>query len=396
MNENSGTTEAPQEPRPEGPYADHDGPRVSADEVRDLGRLRRSTSDKYLAGVSGGLGRHLDVDPILLRVAFVVLTFFGGVGLLVYLACWVLVPEEGSERAVVHLDQRSRTVALVVVGGLSGLLLLGDVWGSDAWGWFPWPFLVVGLLVLLAVTRGERRRSPERPAGLAPYRTEDTGVSPSGSGAPAPGGPPPARVRDPRKRGPLLFWFTMALAALALGVLGIADLAGLAVGDSAYPALALGVVAAMLLVGAFWGRAGGLILVGLLLIPVLAGSAVAERWDGTTIDETPTSAADLDSDYDVAAGQVKLDLTEIRDLGELDGRTIEIDVLAGQVDLLVPEDLTVTANGNVNAGGTIEIFGAERDGWDVHLRGRHDGGRRAPELHIDADVTMGQLKVRTQ
>ena len=42
-------------------------------EARDLSRLRRSSTDRHVAGVAGGLGRHLDVDPVILRVAFVVL-----------------------------------------------------------------------------------------------------------------------------------------------------------------------------------------------------------------------------------------------------------------------------------------------------------------------------------
>ena len=42
--------------------------------------------------------RHLDVDPLILRVAFVVLVFFGGAGLILYGACWLLVPEEGDRR----------------------------------------------------------------------------------------------------------------------------------------------------------------------------------------------------------------------------------------------------------------------------------------------------------
>jgi len=68
------------------------GPRVTRDEVRDLGRLRRTTGDRKVAGVAGGLARHLDIDPVILRVAFVVLAFFGGAGLILYAAGWALVP----------------------------------------------------------------------------------------------------------------------------------------------------------------------------------------------------------------------------------------------------------------------------------------------------------------
>jgi len=45
--------------------------------VHDLGNLRRSVTDRKLGGVAGGLGRHFDCDPTVLRVIFVVLTLFG-------------------------------------------------------------------------------------------------------------------------------------------------------------------------------------------------------------------------------------------------------------------------------------------------------------------------------
>src|SRR6478672_11838701 len=91
------------------------GPRVSRDDVKDLGRLRRSVTDRHVAGVAGGIARHLDVDPIIIRVALVVATFFGGAGLLLYVAAWILVPEEGTAYEPLGLDQRSRTIALAGV-----------------------------------------------------------------------------------------------------------------------------------------------------------------------------------------------------------------------------------------------------------------------------------------
>ena len=95
-------------------------PARPGDELRDLGRIRRTTGpDRKVAGVAGGLARHLDIDPVILRVAFVVLVFFGGAGLLLYGACWLLVPEDGAASAALGLDDRNRSVALVVVGGIS-------------------------------------------------------------------------------------------------------------------------------------------------------------------------------------------------------------------------------------------------------------------------------------
>ncbi len=56
--------------------------------------LTRSTTDRKISGVSGGLASYLGVDPILIRVGFVVTTFASGVGLLAYLALLALVPTD--------------------------------------------------------------------------------------------------------------------------------------------------------------------------------------------------------------------------------------------------------------------------------------------------------------
>ena len=57
--------------------------------------FRRSTSDRMVAGVCGGAAKQLGIDVALLRVLLVAATLFGfGAGAVVYLACWILVPEE--------------------------------------------------------------------------------------------------------------------------------------------------------------------------------------------------------------------------------------------------------------------------------------------------------------
>ena len=110
------------------------------------------------------------------------------------------------------------------------------------------------------------------------------------------------------------------------------DVTGTDVVAAAYPALALGITGLMLLVGAFFGRAGGLILLGLLLLPPLAISTAVGSWDGERLVEEPTSAAGVKPLYTLESGVLVLDLTGGKDLKELDGRTIE-----------VPETTTVPA-----------------------------------------------------
>jgi len=70
--------------------------------------LRRSTDDRMLAGVVGGLARYLDVDASLLRIVFVALPVIGGAGVPIYLAAWLLIPEDGTDQSIAasFLDSR--------------------------------------------------------------------------------------------------------------------------------------------------------------------------------------------------------------------------------------------------------------------------------------------------
>ena len=62
-------------------------------------RLLRSRRDRMIGGVCGGLGRYLNVDPVLLRIAAVALALAGGVGVLAYLVAWVLIPGRHRRRS---------------------------------------------------------------------------------------------------------------------------------------------------------------------------------------------------------------------------------------------------------------------------------------------------------
>src|SRR4051812_12280358 len=402
--------DAPSGPGP-GPADDH-GPRATRDEVRDLGRLRRSTTDRKVAGVAGGLARHLDIDPVILRVAFVVLVFFGGAGILVYGACWLLVPEDDRANAPFGLDERSRGVALVVVGVVAVLAVIGDSWGMFG---FPWQLAVIALIALFLLTRSRSSRSPAPsgpPAG-SPAPSDPGGypaASPTASPAPdapsawsysAPPAPPATSYRpvaepaprSPRRRGPILFWFTLALIALAEGVVGIVDLAGVSVAASVYPAVAVTIVGAMLLVGAFYGRAGGLILIGLIATLMLAGTTAAGRWEGKKVEATPAAAAAVEDRYDVQTGEVVLDLTDVRDLQALDGRTVTVSVDVGQIEVRVPAGITVRAHADIDGPGNIELFGNEHGGIDTVDSAVHRGGAGAPVLRLDTDLSVGQITV---
>jgi phage shock protein C len=63
-------------------------------------RLYRSTTERLLGGVCGGIGRHIDVDPIIIRIVWILITCVSlGIGIIAYLVCWVVIPEEPSAQA---------------------------------------------------------------------------------------------------------------------------------------------------------------------------------------------------------------------------------------------------------------------------------------------------------
>src|SRR4051794_41815925 len=88
-------------------------------------RLTRSSSDKVLAGVAGGLGRYFDIDPIIFRIGVVVLTLAGGAGVLAYLAAWVLVPDDPLPGQAPTDRSPAGTIAGAAVLALAAIVLLG-------------------------------------------------------------------------------------------------------------------------------------------------------------------------------------------------------------------------------------------------------------------------------
>jgi phage shock protein C len=125
--------------------------------------LRRSRDDRVIAGVCGGLGRYFGVDPVILRLVFVVLVLAGGTGILLYLVGWIAIPEERTGEVVGEAPPRTagqrgggaEVVGIVLVAlGIFFLLreVFPDVFDSD----YLWPvvLIVIGLAVL---ARGVRR-----------------------------------------------------------------------------------------------------------------------------------------------------------------------------------------------------------------------------------------------
>ncbi len=61
-------------------------------------KLYRSKKQRILGGVCGGMGEYFDIDPSLIRLIWLLIFFMGGSGLLIYIICWIVIPEEEEKR----------------------------------------------------------------------------------------------------------------------------------------------------------------------------------------------------------------------------------------------------------------------------------------------------------
>ena len=359
--------------------------RIDTEHLRDYRALRRSLTDRKVAGVAGGLGRHLNIDPTILRVAFVVLCFFGGAGFVLYGAAWLLVPEEGKAQSIAGTGEGTRNVLLIIAAVFAALLFLGDSWGGFG---FPWPLAIIALVVFVVLMNRDK-----------PMQTTDPAAAP---GAPswAPPTAPAYQPPPPRPdRGPTLFWVTLALLAIGLGVLWLFELGGTAVDASAYPALALAVTGAMLVLSAWFGRGGGLILLGLVAAFALAvTSLAAPDWDGDQrrLEATPASAAEVRDSYYVPAGRIYLDLTEVEDLEGLDGDSIDVRANAGELVVVIPDGLDVSIDANVAAAGEAQLLDQSYNGLGIDADEFVDGGDDVPAIDLNLDLVVGSIHVREQ
>jgi phage shock protein PspC (stress-responsive transcriptional regulator) len=62
--------------------------------------LTRSGTDRMIAGVASGIAQYLKIDVLFVRIAFVILALVGGIGIPLYLACWLLIPDARNGRAI--------------------------------------------------------------------------------------------------------------------------------------------------------------------------------------------------------------------------------------------------------------------------------------------------------
>jgi phage shock protein PspC (stress-responsive transcriptional regulator) len=402
-----------------------------------------------VTGVAGGLGEYFGVDPVIFRVLFAVLSFFGGVGLLLYLACWLLIPERDIEvsaldRAVAQLRQRHVPPWLVIGAGALVLWL----------GWFSWwapgpTFPALALIAVLLIVLVRRISRPPVPPGWVraprphapyPWQTAQGQYAPQGQPAQAAESQPmwpdsqPLMGDDGSQTEPLVpplndfrrsmsDWYNDAREAkkqrqarrrpikISVGLVLLAGLAVIGIADALNrvqfgvyvwflaAALTLGFLISLVARRTVWGL--GLLVLPLIPALIVFGGTKASITDGS--GETgwaPTAVTQL-HDEQRFAGDTTLDLTKLdpASLRSSPERTIWISQAAGRVRLRIPQSLNVVIDGSVHIGeiqvGTSHAVGDYVGGLNIGLTVSPPTTATATEsaLQVKVNLTVGHIQI---
>ena len=400
----------------------------------------RPRDDRILAGVAAGLGNRFDINPWWFRVGFIVLAPFGGLGVLLYITGWLLMPDEGEDRSLAaqwigRLDTSdTATVVGVVLIGVALVILAASLRLFSGQLVFAAVLFIVGIVLF----RGDIGRRPSGDGGAGPGHTDEPAVEspqtdddaiPEAAQQTVPAATVASSVESepvvpntdasvgaateavvtapappPPRPSSLLGTLTMAFLLISLGGLALADIAGWLYPEAwHYVAVTVGVVGIGLLVGTLFGRARWLIVVGLVLTPLLlvtaTAAAVFPSWsiggDFGDREFHPDAVSDLPVTYELAAGSLLVDLSglDIDDFVET-SRELEISVGAGEVIVRLPRDMVGTVEARVGIG-RIATNGREKAGIAPRetirfpdSTGNADGG-----LQLSVSVGAGNIEI---
>ncbi len=372
-------------------------------------RLVRRADGKVIAGVCSGIAAHTGVDPVIVRIAFVLTTLFsGGIGLVAYIVAWLVMPMAPEGEPIVPLPRRDDTnmsrwigIGAIVVGAI---VLFHNVW--DFRGGIVWGLLLVGVGIALwgreFAPRSDRPTTPPAPPvppsgqmsvtapvpPVAPTSPMTPRYAAATSHAPAPS---PAR-REPSMLGRAV----VGAAALAIGIALLLDNTHtLDVTPKGVVAVLLLVVGTGLFIGTWYGRARWLIIPGVILALLLGLLAALPDWRfGDGAGERiwqPQTLSQVRDEYRLGAGELLLDLSDVDFEGETE--YVEVSVGFGSIIVVVPDHINVDVEASAGAG-EVDLFRRQQGGLGVNQEHLFTGRRRAGQLDLEARVGFGEITLR--
>ncbi len=398
-------------------------------------RIYRNTREGKIGGVAAGLGDYLAVDPVIIRLAFLLLVLAGGFGLLAYLVAWIVIPAGDPESTPLPSQggrrRDGRLVLGIVLAAAGAIFIVG--WPAFDWGhdgaWL-WPLLLVGAGALLIVWR-RNRQDPDPgepgPGGesgppVEPPGGPDQGDSPtvalerpvdsptadasSGAGGPLDAAPgdtavyplvSPSRIQQ--RRLPV-GWITLGAILAAAAVSALLDVLGaIEVPVEEFLLVALGLTGIGVVAGALVGRVRGPLALGAATgVALLAVAIVDVPVHGGVGERTvrPAASGALEPEYRLGAGDLVLDLRSV-DLAA-GSRRVEASVGLGSLVVLVPAGVAVVAEGTASVG-EVDLFGQQEDGVRVQTSAVEEplAGSQFPQpgrLYLDLAVGVGRVEAR--
>ena len=362
-----------------------------------MASLHRPDDGRWLAGVAVGLARRFGVPVWIIRAVFVFLCFAGGLGALLYLAGWLLIPAEGETDAIVagwlSTGQATRWVGAILVG-LAVIILASET--GLVRGDLAFAVVLIGIGVMLYrgdLSRGTR--SPASPQAPDQATTPDT-VAEAATDRPA---STSVEAVTPAERSFLGRAF-VGFAVIALGLLGLFDsvIPGFHPEVRHYLALLVAIVGLGLVIGAWFGRSGGLVVLGFVLVPILVLSPLTGRWNFTSNEFTvigqahhrPASVEEIRDLYRLAMGGLIVDFTNV----DFAGRTVEVEtqVGMGEIRVRLPEGVSAHVSGQVGMGA-LQV--GDRAQGGIGVDGEYSWAGSEGTLVLDAQVGMGQVVVNS-
>jgi hypothetical protein len=185
---------------------------------------------------------------------------------------------------------------------------------------------------------------------------------------------------------------TFFMVLVAIGLVAVLDLGGVGVQTSTYFAAALTTIALGLIVGAWFGRARGLIALALLAGIGLAGASATERWGVSGISDPitwqPKVVSAVADSYSTPVGDATLDLRQVDFTGQ--NQVTSVEMSAGKLRVLLPPKVDVTSVVELSLG-SVKVLGQNADGADLPIQTVKDEGPDGPgggtlELRIQMDA----------